>query len=105
MRTLLTCLPAGEPPGLLFKHLFLLKLPGNLRDQVAKKMERLLGSSPSMLTHVGTSETQRRALARVETVPAAPLQSGRPQRADIGDMSCLVFVTDVPGGLLLRTCL
>ena len=41
MRTLLTCLPAGEPPGLLFKHLFLLKLPGNLRDLVAKKIERL----------------------------------------------------------------
>ena len=35
------CIPAGDPPGLLFKHLFLHKLPGNLRDQVAKKMERL----------------------------------------------------------------
>ena len=41
MRNLLVCLPAGEPPGLLFKHLFLLKLPSDLRDQVAKKMERL----------------------------------------------------------------
>ena len=41
MRSLLACLPAGEPAGLLFKHLFLLKLPGDLCDQVAKKMERL----------------------------------------------------------------
>ena len=41
MRSLLACLPAGEPAGLLFKYLFLLKLPGDLRDQVAKKMERL----------------------------------------------------------------
>ena len=39
MRTLMACLPPGEPPGLLFKDLFLLKLPGNLRDQVKKKME------------------------------------------------------------------
>ena len=35
MRSLLACLPAGEPAGLLFKHLFLLKLPGDLYDQVA----------------------------------------------------------------------
>ena len=41
MRWLLVCLPAGEPAGLLFQHLFLLKLPGDLNDQVAKKMERL----------------------------------------------------------------
>ena len=30
MRSLLACLPTGEPTGLLFKHLFLLKLPGYL---------------------------------------------------------------------------
>ena len=36
MRTLLACLPTCEPPGLLFKQLFLLKLHGDLRDQVGK---------------------------------------------------------------------
>ena len=41
MRTLLTHLPAGEPAGLLFKHLFLLRLPEALREQVSKKIERL----------------------------------------------------------------
>ena len=41
MRTLLTHLPAGEPAGLLFKHLFLLRLPEDLREQVSKKIERL----------------------------------------------------------------
>ena len=41
MRSLLACLPAGEPAGLLFNHLVLLKLPGDLCNQVAKKMERL----------------------------------------------------------------
>ena len=32
---------AGEPAGLLFKHLFLLRLPEDLREQVSKKIERL----------------------------------------------------------------
>ena len=41
MRTLLTHLPAGEPAGLLFKLLFLLRLPEDLREQVSKKIKRL----------------------------------------------------------------
>lgn len=41
MRALLNNLPAGEPAGLLFKHLFLLRLPEDMRDQVAKKIETL----------------------------------------------------------------
>ena len=41
MQTLLTHLPAGEPAGLLFMHLFLLRLPEVLREQVSKKIERL----------------------------------------------------------------
>ena len=41
MQTLLTHLPAGEPAGLLFKHLFLLRLPEDLREQVSKKIKRL----------------------------------------------------------------
>ena len=41
MRTLLTHLPASKPAGLLFKHLFLLRLPEDLREQVSKKIKRL----------------------------------------------------------------
>ena len=41
MQTLLTHLPVGEPAGLLFRHLFLLRLPEDLREQVLKKLERL----------------------------------------------------------------
>ena len=60
MRLLLACLLAGEPAGLLFKHLFLFKLPGDLCDQVAKKMERLdareLAEYADMHWHVHTSK-------------------------------------------------
>jgi len=41
MKKLLSLLPAGEPPGLLFKHHFILRLPSDIRDQVAKKIQRL----------------------------------------------------------------
>ena len=41
MQTLLTHLPASEPAGLLFRHLFLMRLPEDLREQVSKKIERL----------------------------------------------------------------
>lgn len=41
MNKLLGMLPAGEPAGLLFKHLFLLRLPSDLREQVAKKLDKL----------------------------------------------------------------
>lgn len=41
MNKLLSMLPAGEPAGLLFKHHFILRLPSDIRDQVAKKLEKL----------------------------------------------------------------
>ena len=41
MNHMLSLLPAGEPPGLLFKHHFILRLPSDIRDQVAKKLEKL----------------------------------------------------------------
>ena len=41
MNKLLSLLPAGEPAGLLFKHHFILRLPSDIRDQVAKKMEKM----------------------------------------------------------------
>jgi len=41
MNKLLSMLPAGEAPGLLFKHHFILRLPSDIRDQVAKKIEKL----------------------------------------------------------------
>ncbi len=41
MNKLLAMLPPGEPAGLLFKMHFLLRLPMDIRDQVAKKMEEL----------------------------------------------------------------
>ena len=41
MQTFLANLPEGEPEGLIFKHLWMMKLPEDLRDQVAKKIEQL----------------------------------------------------------------
>ena len=41
MNKLLSLLPAGEPAGLLFKHHFVLRMPSDIRDQVAKKIEKL----------------------------------------------------------------
>ena len=41
MTKMLACLPAGEPAGLLFKHHFVLRLPSDIRDMVAKKMEKM----------------------------------------------------------------
>ena len=41
MNKMLSLLPAGEPAGLLFKHHFVLRMPADIRDQVAKKMEKL----------------------------------------------------------------
>lgn len=41
MKKLLALLPAGEPAGLLFKHMFVLRLPADLRDAVSKKIEKL----------------------------------------------------------------
>ena len=41
MNKLLGMLPAGEPASLLFKHLFILKLPSDLREQVAKKLDKM----------------------------------------------------------------
>jgi len=41
MNKLLSMLPPGEPPGLLFKMHWLLKLPMDIRDAVAKKLEEL----------------------------------------------------------------
>ena len=41
MRTMLAALPEGEPAGLLFKHIFIHRLPADIRDGVAKKIEQL----------------------------------------------------------------
>lgn len=41
MNRLLALLPDGEPAGLLFKHLFILRLPADIRDMVAKKLDKL----------------------------------------------------------------
>lgn len=41
MKFFIANLPEGEPEGLLFKHLWLHRLPEDLRDQVAKKIELL----------------------------------------------------------------
>lgn len=41
MRSMLSLLPPGEPPGLLFKRLFILKLPADLQPEVSKKISRL----------------------------------------------------------------
>ena len=48
MKKLLSLLPAGEPPGLLFKHHFILRLPSDIRDQVAKKIQRLDAKMPTI---------------------------------------------------------
>ena len=68
MQTLLTHLPASKPAGLLFKHLFLLRLPEDLREQVSKKIERLDALHMSWLctpTPVGTSRTLSAPVARL----------------------------------------
>ena len=41
MGKMLSMLPAGEPAGLLFKHHFVLRMPADIRDQIAKKIEKL----------------------------------------------------------------
>jgi len=41
MNKMLSLLPAGEPAGLLFKNHFILRLPADIRDAVAKKIEKL----------------------------------------------------------------
>ena len=41
MNKLLALLPATEPPGLLFKQIFILRLPLDIQDQVAKKIEQV----------------------------------------------------------------
>lgn len=41
MHRMMSLLPPGEPPGLLFKMHFLVRLPTDIRDQVAKKLEEL----------------------------------------------------------------
>ena len=81
MRTLMVCLPPGEPPGLLFMHLFFLKLPGDLCDQVAKKMERLdareLAENTYTCWHVRNSKKgPGKVVAAVESTEAADSDSG-----------------------------
>lgn len=41
MRSLLLSLPVGEPAGLLFKHLFVLKLPADLQEAVGRRLTEL----------------------------------------------------------------
>lgn len=41
MRSLLASLPPAEPPGLLFKQHFVLRLPSDLQVEVGKKLEQL----------------------------------------------------------------
>lgn len=41
LRSMLASLPPGEPPGLLFRHLFVLKLPADLRDAVGRRIAEL----------------------------------------------------------------
>lgn len=41
MRSMLSMLPLGEQPGLLFKRLFVLKLPADIQPEVSKKISRL----------------------------------------------------------------
>jgi len=41
MRTMLALLPVGETAGLLFKYMFVLRLPADMREVVVKKIDRL----------------------------------------------------------------
>lgn len=41
MRSLLLSLPVGEVPGMLFKHLFVLKLPQDLQESVGRRLVEL----------------------------------------------------------------
>ena len=56
MRKLLEMLPAREPAGLLFKNLFVVRMPSDIRPMVAKKLDKLsakeLGEYADSLWHV-----------------------------------------------------
>jgi len=78
MRKLLGLLPEGEPAGLLFKHLFIHKLPTDIRDQVATKQcslaARELAEYADTLWHVRNA--RRSAGKAVMAVAAAAPDSG-----------------------------
>ena len=56
MRKLLELLPVGEPAGLLFKNLFVIRMPQDIRHLVAKKLDKLpakeLGEYADSVWHV-----------------------------------------------------
>ena len=90
MRSMLVNLPVGEPAGLLFKHMFVLKLPADMQETVGRHLKDLnpmqLAEYADQRWHIKKASKQTMAAA-VAAIELLNISDGENTVAAIGKQS------------------